>query len=316
VGRDTESRLRAYLGVLEHLRAANYAFVTPTPATHARVIAQRSTARDLRDVFGWSLPFPEHLLEPDMLDLLQRVDALERLPGGALRSGLRVSSLEGELFLHSSYPTTQPDAVFFGPDSYRFAAFLRAELPRFARFAHLVDLGAGSGVGAVTALRMLPVARVTFTDINDKAFELAQANFHHAGDRRGFASLRDYYFLTRSGLDDVDAADCIIANPPYIADPLHRAYRDGGALYGGEVSVHWARQAAAHLPRGGAFLLYTGAAVVEGAHLIEAPLRAALAGFDIAYRELDPDVFGEELERADYAGVERIAVVGLIAVKR
>jgi hypothetical protein len=33
-------------------------------------------------------------------------------------------------------------------------------------------------------------------------------------------------------------------------------------------------------------------------------------------RELDPDVFGEELERPAYAGVDRIAVVALDAVKR
>jgi len=33
------------------------------------------------------------------------------------------------------------------------------------------------------------------------------------------------------------------------------------------------------------------------------------------YRELDPDVFGEELERPAYARVERIAVIGLDVVK-
>ena len=42
----------------------------------------------------------------------------------------------------------------------------------------------------------------------------------------------------------------------------------------------------------------------------------ALAGFEVSYREIDPDVFGEELEREDYADVERIAVVGLVAVRR
>ena len=42
----------------------------------------------------------------------------------------------------------------------------------------------------------------------------------------------------------------------------------------------------------------------------------ALADFELIYGELDPDVFGEELERDDYANVERIAVIGLIAVKR
>jgi hypothetical protein len=31
----------------------------------------------------------------------------------------------------------------------------------------------------------------------------------------------------------------------------------------------------------------------------------------VTYEELDPDVFGEELEQAQYAQVERIAAVGL-----
>ena len=42
----------------------------------------------------------------------------------------------------------------------------------------------------------------------------------------------------------------------------------------------------------------------------------ARIGFDVSYGEIDPDVFGEELEREDYADVDRIAVVGLVAVKR
>ena len=55
---------RALLDLLGLLKAEGYHFVTPTPATHARVLARpgKDRARDLRDVFGWSLPF-----EPDLL---------------------------------------------------------------------------------------------------------------------------------------------------------------------------------------------------------------------------------------------------------
>jgi len=35
----------------------------------------------------------------------------------------------------------------------------------------------------------------------------------------------------------------------------------------------------------------------------------------VDYRELDPDVFGEELDRSAYRNVERIAVVALDAIK-
>ena len=67
---------------------------------------------------------------------------------------------------------------------------------------------------------------------------------------------------------------------------------------------------------GGAFLLYTGSAIVDGEDRLKGALLETLRGFDVRYREIDPDVFGEELEREDYADVERIAVVGVVAVKR
>ena len=67
---------------------------------------------------------------------------------------------------------------------------------------------------------------------------------------------------------------------------------------------------------GGAFVLYTGSAIVGGEDALKAALLESLAGFDVLYGELDPDVFGEEPEREDYADVERIAVVGVVAVKR
>jgi len=33
-----------------------------------------------------------------------------------------------------------------------------------------------------------------------------------------------------------------------------------------------------------------------------------------AYREIDPDIFGDELRRAVYADVERLAAVGIVIV--
>jgi hypothetical protein len=44
-------------------------------------------------------------------------------------------------------------------------------------------------------------------------------------------------------------------------------------------------------------------------------LERRLRGTNYDYRELDPDVFGEELARTPYRDVERIAVVGLDAIK-
>jgi methylase of polypeptide subunit release factors len=311
--------LGSRIALLEALQQRRYRFITPTPATHARVVARRRTARDLRDVLGWSLPFDRDAVEPEIVALLEAAEALDE-QGGLLKSRLRVSSLDDDLFLHSAFPTTQQDSVFFGPDSYRFAAFLRQELPRFGKRERIVDIGAGTGVGAITAMRvMLPAwdeglisPTILFSDINPKALELAMANAFAA------AIPGACLFRVGDGIPEVDgrAFDLVIANPPYIADPAHRAYRDGGAMHGGEVSLAWARAAAQRLERGGAFLLYTGSAIVDGRDDLKGALLDALAGFEVSYREIDPDVFGEELDREDYADVERIAAVGLVAVKR
>jgi methylase of polypeptide subunit release factors len=304
---------RALATLIAILKANGYHFITPTPATHEVVVARRSRARDVRDVFGWSLPFSGDVVSPEIAELMLRAEILEQR-GELFASRVRISSLGDDLVVHSAYPTTQHDAVFFGPDSYRFASFLRSELPRLAPRAHILDIGAGAGAGAIAAARVLPEAYYTLTDINPHALRLAAINWV-------MAHLGPVYFAVCDAIPDdlpehAPPVDCIIANPPYIADPAHRAYRDGGALHGGEVSLVWARLAAERLARGGAFLLYTGSAIVNGEDRLRAGLSEILDGFDITYRELDPDVFGEELEREDYSGVERIAAVGCVAVKR
>jgi hypothetical protein len=50
---------RALVQLVLALRQAGYRFVTPTPATHARVNArsQNQQAHDLAGVFGWTRPF-------------------------------------------------------------------------------------------------------------------------------------------------------------------------------------------------------------------------------------------------------------------
>ncbi len=304
--------------LLDGLRERGYRFVTPTPTTHARVAARRDLARDLRDVLGWSLSFKRDEIDAEIVNLLGEAGALEAR-GDLFASTLRVSSLDDLLFLHSAFPTTGRDAVFFGPDSYRFARFVTSELSLLAPRKHVVDLGAGSGVGAIVAGRLMEGAKLTLIDTNKAALALAQVNALdatlHAG--LGGESGAEIAFLRSDGLSEAEGdIDAIIANPPYIADPGRRLYRDGGGMHGGEVSLRWAEEAAARLKSGGALLLYTGSAIVDGEDRLKNALESALSDFDVSYREIDPDVFGEELERADYADVERIAVVGVVAVKR
>jgi len=285
------------------LRDAGYAFITPTPASHQRILARGGQARTLPDVFGWSRPFPPQLLPETQLALLEEAGALERA-GLLLRSRVRFSSLGPLLLAHSAYPTTAPDAVFFGPDTYRFASFLTARAPQ--RIGSLADVGCGTGAGGL--LLASRAASVELLDVNAKALAFARAN----------CELNEV--AARVCASDVlsggsEAVDLVIANPPYLADDAGRTYRDGGGALGTGLSVRIVREALDRLRTGGRLLLYTATPVIEGEHVLWPQLEPLLRGLRHDYRELDPDVFGEELERPAYERVERIAVIGLDAVK-
>jgi methylase of polypeptide subunit release factors len=304
----------ALLRLLHILGRRDYHFITPTPATHGRVVARpdRTEARDLEDVLGWSLPFVPSFLDAEVLALLEAGEALEPAGGGRLRSRFRVSWLKERLYLHSAYPTEAEDSVFFGPDSYRFADLVEAELTRVpaAPRARVVDIGTGAGVGAIVAAGLCRDAEVAMTDINPQALRLAGINAEAAG----FAIRA----IQTDSLDPIGGGiDLALANPPYIIDQDGRAYRDGGGMLGGEVSVDMARMALERLNPGGRLILYTGSAVVRGEDRLRQALErlAGEAACSLGYRELDPDVFGEELEHAAYAEADRIAVVAAVFAK-
>ena len=85
-------------------------------------------------------------------------------------------------------------------------------------------------------------------------------------------------------------------------------------MLGGAVALDWVEQALSSLRPGGKMLLYVGAAYEDGrAPLLDA-VRAACdeAKATVSVEELDPDVFGEELEMPNYSTVERIAAVGAV----
>lgn len=302
---------QALLELLQSLDARDYSFITPTPLTHARVVARagREQARTLRDIFGWSLSFTRIDLDSALFDLLQRAGAVQS-DGARYRSLLRVSRLHSCLYLHSAYPTRAADAVFFGPDTYRFADFVSAELPASATSLRCVDIGCGSGAGAISAAVRLPAAHWTLTDINPAALRLASINAEHAG--RAMDCVRSDVLAEPRG-----DFDLIISNPPYIADAQRREYRDGGAGLGRALSLRIVHEALPRLNHGGRLLLYTGIAMVDGIDPFQAELQPLLGSGDYRwhYRELDPDVFGEELEQPAYLQAERIAAVGLVVTR-
>ena len=306
---------RALLSLAGVLRRYGYRFTCITPDTHACVAARRPDgARDLRDVFGWSLPFGEHDLPSEIVHLLEASDALSR-ENGRLKSLVRFATFDKTLLLHSAWPTTSNDSVFFGPDTYRFASLIEhalGELPgRSPRVA--VDVGCGTGAGGILLGRLLKAHRtkVLFTDINEQALRYARINALHAG-------LADFGCVRSDVLTEViGPIDLIIANPPYLLDPHQRAYRHGGGSLGTGLSVRIVEESMRRLAPGGQLILYTASPIVDGVDTLEQQLAAVFNAaqhrpFNYEYREIDPDVFGSELEHAAYAGVERIAVVGLV----
>lgn len=299
--------------LVETLRAADYHFITPTPASHARVNARpgNAWARDLQGVFGWSRPFSREVLPESLIDALAAAELLTPVPGG-WRSRVRVSSLGDQLFVHSAYPTEEADAVFFGPDTYRYANALEAQL-RFetGTIRRAVDIGSGAGPGAILVALVRPDAEVLAVDINQRALALTRVNAALAGADNLQARYSNL-------LKDVDGDfDFILSNPPYLVDPGERAYRHGGGALGAGLSLAILDTALERLAPGGTLLLYTGVAMVEGRDPFLEEVRTRLADQDVAwrYRELDPDVFGEELESGVYAHTDRIAAVVLTVTR-
>jgi methylase of polypeptide subunit release factors len=302
----TDKEDEALAALLDRLRATGYRFIPPTPETHRRVVARFDKARadTLRDIFGWNRPFAREAIAADLFALLERADMVRGVDG-QFRSEVRVASVGDSLFLHSAYPTSSRDAVFLGPDSYRFVRFLAGALAGAPAVRRLVDIGAGSGVGAIIAARHLPGARLTLTDINPLALRFARINARH--------NQVPVEALEGSGLDPVEGEiDLAITNPPFILDPSSRTYRDGGDRHGAALSLAWTLAAATRLTPGGRVLLYTGSAIVAGEDRLAAALRERLPrlGCTLRYAELDPDIFGEQLDEPGYEDVERIAAVG------
>ncbi|MDB6141314.1 MAG: SAM-dependent methyltransferase [Pseudomonas sp.] len=295
------------------LQADGYRFITPTPLTHQRVImrAGNAPASDMRGIFGWSRPFDADVFEAAELLELQQAGIIVKAHGH-LRSTVRWSTLGSLLLVHSAFPTDDGDSVFFGPDTYRFAGVIdECMRQRLAPVSRAVDIGCGSGAGAILVARMWHEAEVLAVDINPRALRLSSVNAE-------LAEALNVSVYHSDVLESVDGRfDLILANPPYMKDSQQRAYRHGGGNLGEALSLRILRESLPRLKRDGTLLLYTGVAMVAGRDPFLEGARELLNSdaFGWTYRELDPDVFGEELEKPGYERVERIAAVVLTVTR-
>ena len=308
--------------LLEYLKIQNYHFTTISPVSHEKVNnrPENATTNNLTGIFGWNRTFNAKAIEASLFDLMQSAKIVAKVENG-WKSLLRVSSIDSsnnfsiknQLFLHSAYPTTDNEAVFFGPDTYRFANAIQHFLTTSNQpIYRAVDIGTGSGAGAVLLARALPLSEIIAADINHSALNLARINVDAAG-------IHNIKCVHSDLLNELKGNfDLIIANPPYLVDAAKRTYRHGGGQLGIKLSLDIVDAAIQRLNLGGSLLLYTGVAIVDGydAFLAEVETKLKRVNFTFHYGEIDPDIFGEELLSEAYNKADRIAAVVLTARKQ
>lgn len=301
----------ALLYLLDFLKEKQYQFTVITPLSHQRIFRRKKNTyceeRNLTEIFGWNLPFDAQDLDHRLFLTLKKAQIIQPKNTQWL-SNVRVASLENGLFIHSSFPTVEKDTVFFGPDTYRFYYHLKQYLLNHTLYIkRSLELCCGTSAVAITLAHSFPnIAEVYTADINPKALFYSQLNKMFNGTDQVFPIYSDLF----SELDG--EFDLIFANPPYLIDSNERQYRHGGSQMDGmDLSFKILKEGIKRLSPQGTLFLYTGVAIDQhGNKLLQAIHNwiEDYPNFTCNYEEIDPDVFGEELEQNAYQNIERIAV--------
>lgn len=321
----------ALVELLQIVHNADYSFTTITPLSHERVnsrpgnsrVKPSNQAQILREIFGWSRAFHESDIDDNIFATMRKAGVLtpcknsnENSDEKSWLSNIRISTFDDEkfgkqFFIHSAYPTTEADAVFFGPDTYRYLHEINALINQGTQVHRAVDIGTGAGPGAILMALHYPQAEVYAVDINQLALDITVVNAAVAKTQNVIALYSD--LLT--GL--TGNFDLIVANPPYLVDEEQRSYRHGGGDFGAGLSYAIVEAAISRLNPSGTLLLYTGVSINDGADVFKNGIEKYLQSLPQAqhltwsYREIDPDIFGEELSNACYAETDRIAAIAL-----
>ena len=170
---------------------------------------------------------------------------------------MRLSSLDGQLFLHSAFPTTASDAVFFGPDTYRFANAIRCHLNQHTgMIRRAVDIGCGSGARAILTALARPQAEVLAVDINPEALRLTHINAALAGADNLRALHSDLLSAVDGEFDLIRPTRLSGRRRPARLSP--RRWTAGRRAVAGDPDAALQR-----LAPGGTLLLYTGVAMLD-----------------------------------------------------
>ena len=306
------SQQQALLFLLNFLKQRDYHFTVITPLSHQRILNRNNNTKSkditLRDIFGWNLACAEKDLEPELFAILKE-NRLIHFHDGQWFSHVRVASLDNELFIHSSFPTIQHDAVFFGPDTYRFVYHLKQYLAgKTQPFKRGLELCCGTSAAAISIAKHYPnFNEMMVADLNPKALLYSQIN-------ASFTGLDNIFPVYSNLFGHLEGTfDLIFANPPYLIDADQRQYRHGGnELDGNELSFNIVKEGMQRLNPKGCLFLYTGVAIWPDSNPFLEQLEKLIESksyVNWSYEEIDPDVFGEELDQPAYQHIERIALV-------
>jgi release factor glutamine methyltransferase len=199
------------------------------------------------------LEFERALTEAELVPLRELIR--RRGQGEPLQHLLGTVEFAGQTFL------CDKRALVPRPETEQLVEMLKSQIP--GPKSQIADVGAGSGVIALTLATWFPEAKIVATDISDDALALARENAARLGlDTNVIFTKTDLL----DGIDDV--FDLIVANLPYVATAdrttLSREvlHDPEVALFGGEGGDEIVRKlidsARAHLRAGGTLALEVG----------------------------------------------------------
>lgn len=129
----------------------------------------------------------------------------------------------------------RPDTEILIEEVIKKARFLNQSMDKNETL-NIVDIGTGSGCIAITLAKYLPYARITATDVSDKALKVAQKNARH------HKVLNKINFRKGNLLKPVskkENIDIIVANLPYLSkkELINVPKEPQLALYGGKMGL-------------------------------------------------------------------------------
>jgi release factor glutamine methyltransferase len=209
------------------------------------------------------------------------------------RAGSRVpvAHLTGQREFWSLPLRVGPPVLIPRPDTETLVSAALDLLRDPAATARVLDLGTGSGAVALALAQERPRARIIATDRSHEALKIAQQNAETLGMGTQIHFLRGDWTAPLAG-----AFDCVVANPPYLAESERAAlapelaHEPAAALFAGptglEALERLCREVPALLTPGGAlaFELAPGQAAQVRAWLAQAGLATAVHR-DLAGRE-------------------------------